>query len=351
MTEKNKLRAAYKAFGAESRRQLLQEYAGEAAAITPANAWQHVYRLLLWIDRTTGLAHCYESDKSQPGRPWYGRSLAFHDWVSRELGVKPVELAGAIDWLFIRGSERLAKLLVKQQADRARRAEQQRAPYAGRGFPEPGEDPEFEALVVKELGVWLTKEPPPDVMRALVQRLRTYLTQENKRKNLVGEGFEDVLAFLIGRLPVSKSLKIEVRQLLHSIPGFGRPARNEKPKKVDLSIIGSKKRRLLISAKWSVRADREEQFASDFDAYARLEKDGEDFEYVLVTNEFDPARLRAACEKRKQNASMFSAVVHVNALGVLAAYGAERRESAGIVAKHIKSGRLMSLEGWLQTLK
>lgn len=323
MTDANAAPAVEKAFGAESRRQMLQEYAGTVGAITHANAWEHVYRLLLWIDRTTGLAHCYESDKSQPGRPWYARSLAFHDWVSRELGVKPGELASAIDWLFIRGSEQLAKALVKQQVDRARRAEEQRAPYAGKGFPEPGEDPEFEALLVKELGAWLTQEPPPGVMRALVQRLRTYLTQENKRKNLVGEGFEDVLAFLIGRLPVAGKLKIGVRQLLHSIPGFGRQARNAKPKKVDLAIVGSRRRRLLISAKWSVRADREEQFASDFDAYARLEKDGEDFEYVLITNEFDPARLKAACEKRQQNANMFSAVVHVNPLGLLAAYGSD----------------------------
>ena len=65
-----------------------------------ANAWQHVYRLLLWIDRTTGLAHCYESDKAQPGRPWYARSLAFHDWVSTEFHVAPANLADDIDWLF-----------------------------------------------------------------------------------------------------------------------------------------------------------------------------------------------------------------------------------------------------------
>ncbi len=351
MTDENTAPVVDKAFGAESRRQMLQEYAAAGLEITPTNAWQHVYRLLLWIDRTTGLAHCYESDKSQPGRPWYARSLAFHDWVSQELGVKPGELAGTIDWLFIKGSEQLAKFLVGQQAERARRAEEQRAPYAGRGFPQPGEDAEFDALVKKELGTWFAKEPPPHVMRALVQRLRAYLTQENKRKNLVGEGFEDVLAFLIEHLPVAKKLTINVRPVLHAIPGFGRPARNEKLKKVDLAIIGSKRRRFLISAKWSVRADREEQFASDFDAYARLEKGGEDFEYVLITNEFDPARLKAACEKRKQNANMFSAVVHVNPQGLLAAYGSERRESAGAVAKHIQSGRLMSLESWLQKLK
>ena len=38
------------------------------ADMPPIPAWKHVYRLLLWIDSTTGLAHCYESDKSQPGQ-------------------------------------------------------------------------------------------------------------------------------------------------------------------------------------------------------------------------------------------------------------------------------------------
>lgn len=61
--------AVARAFGAENRARLLTRYFEGADAVTPANAWQHVYRLLLWIDRTTALAHCYESDKAQPGRP------------------------------------------------------------------------------------------------------------------------------------------------------------------------------------------------------------------------------------------------------------------------------------------
>ena len=51
---------------------------------------------------------------------------------------------------------------------------------------------------------------------------------------------------------------------------------------------------------------------SDFQTYERLEAAGEDFAYVLVTNEFDAARLRAACERRRQNAPLFTHVVHIN---------------------------------------
>ncbi len=350
MTQQAGSKAVERAFGAESRRQLLQEYFSGAGRISPANAWQHVYHLLLWIDKTTGLAHCYESDKSQPGRPWYARSLAFHDWISKSLGLSAADLAGSIDQLFIRSSERLASILVKQQEERGRIAGQQRAPYEGRGLPEPGRDPAIEGAVMQELQQWLASTPSPDAMRRLVQRLRALLGQENKRKNLVGEGFEDVLASLIQRVPQAAKLQVSVRPLLHSLPGFRPPPKNEKPRKVDLAIVGPGKRRVLVSAKWSVRADREEQFGVDFEAYARLEDAGRDFDYVLVTNEFDAARLSAGCERRRQNANLFTFVVHVNPQGPLSAYGSDLRRSAIKLERHIRSGRLMSLQAWIERL-
>jgi len=337
-----------RAFGEESRRQLLTEYFLPFETVAPEDAWKHAYRLLLWIDRTTGLAHCYESDKSQPGRPWYARSLAFHDWLSKELEADAGKLNEKLDWLFIRGFERLARTLVSQNARRAVIAEQQRAKYAG--FPRPGQDREFELLILEELKAWISKVPPPDVMLQLTQRARAYFSQENKRKNLLGEGFEDVLAFLLERLPGAAKLKIKARPLLHELPGFRSPPKREKPRTVDLAILGPGKRRTLLTVKWSIRADREEQFGVDFDAYARLDEAGEDFHYVLVTNEFDAARLAAACERRRQNAKLFTAVVHVNPQGPLAAYGTEGRGSALNLPKHVKSGRLMSLEAWLRTL-
>jgi hypothetical protein len=339
-----------RAFGAESRSQMLEEYFATAGAVTPANAWQHVYRLLLWIDRTTGLAHCYESDKAQPGRPWYARSLAFHDWAAAGLGVPPIELGREVDRFFRRGTERLAGLIARMQAERDALAAEQRQPYAGRGFPEPGEDPGIESLVHEELGAWFSESPPPEAMRRLARRLGAYLAQENKRKNLVGEGFEDVLAALVRRLPGATGLQVDARPLLHAIPGFRPPPGSEKPRRVDLAIVGPEPRRVLVSAKWSVRADREEQFGVDFEAYARLEDAGRDFDFVLVTNEFDAARLVAACERRRQNAALFSSIVHVEPRGVLAAYGPSPRLSAKRLAEHVESGRLVSLERWLESL-
>lgn len=89
-----------------------------------------MYRLLLWVDRTIGLAHCYESDKCQPGKPWYARALAFHDWLSDQLGVAPADVGVHIDWLFRTAADELARS--RWQA-RGPDVEAQRVPYAGRG--------------------------------------------------------------------------------------------------------------------------------------------------------------------------------------------------------------------------
>ncbi|PYJ61377.1 MAG: hypothetical protein DME24_06495 [Verrucomicrobia bacterium] len=335
-----------RAFGAENRARLLERYFEQAGPVTTENAWQHVYRLLLWIDRTTALAHCYESDKAQPGRPWYARSLAFHDWVSTELRVTPAALAEEIDWLFREAVKDLAARVV---VGRSAAYERQRAPYAGRTFPEPGEDPELAAIIREALGKWMPSAPPDDELRALTRRIHAYLTQENKRKNLVGEGFEDVITAVMRRLHFGNRIQIRTRVVLHDLPGFHPSPPTEKMKKVDLAVLAGSAR-TLVTAKWSIRADREEQFMSDFQTYERLESAGQDFGYVLITNEFDAARLRAACERRRQNAPLFTHIVHINPAAVNVVYRDGSAEGATVVRTHIASGRLMSLQAWLETV-
>src|SRR5256885_9960406 len=115
-------------FSHPSRVALVDQYFSDRR-IHPSEAWEHVYRLLLWIDRTTGLAHCYESDKAQPGRPWYARSLRFHGWVAEALGQDPSGLASEIDWLFRRGTEKLALSVTRIEKTRADAAQAQRAGF------------------------------------------------------------------------------------------------------------------------------------------------------------------------------------------------------------------------------
>ena len=89
---------------------------------------------------------------------------------------------------------------------------------------------------------------------------------------------------------------------------------------------------------------------SDFQMYERLEAAGEDFAYVLVTNEFDAARLRAACERRRQNAPLFTDIVHINPAAVDVVYRDSHSDSASAIRQHIQDGRLKSLEAWLAHL-
>lgn len=217
-------------------------------------------------------------------------------------------------------------------------------------FPVPGDDPELEAIILDELAPWLTGIPTREALAELTRVVRNYFTQENKRRNLVGEGFEDVLAAILERVPGGSDLSVTARPLLSAVPGFRSPPRGEKERRVDLAVIAKDARRTLLSVKWSVRADREEQFGIDWEAYARLEDEGQDFDFVLVTNEFDAARLLAACDRRRPGAYLFSSVVHVNTDAPLAAYGAERRGAAARLDKLVAAGRLVSLETWLHAL-
>ena len=336
------------AFGAENRARLIDLYFQDHPSLLAAQAWRHVYQLLLWIDGTTGLAHCYESDKSQPGKHWYPRALAFHEWVAKQLGAPPGGLADSLDWLFRRATLDLAKHLLERQAAILAKAQGQRGPYEGQGFPEPGEDPELVSIVQSVLGEYFSAQPPEEKWRELVQRVRQHVTLENKRKNLVGEGFEDVVASVLRRSSSASGLDVAVRRLLQTVPGFENERKGDKPNKVDVVVLDPNVgRRTLVTAKWSIRADREKQFQTEFSNYVAAKSDLKPFDYVLVTNEFDPARLVRACEQTAANNYMFTDVVHINTDAVRATYGPSPEDSMKKVIEYIGEGRLLGLGDWI----
>lgn len=344
-------KAVTTAFGQKNRLRLIDQYfsTSNVLSIDTASAWTHVYRMLLWADQTTGLAHCYESDKSQPGKPWYARSLAFHAWLSEALRTSPSQVAEQIDWMFQKAAAELAAEVLRRHGPLKLAAAKQMRPYAGQGFPGPGDDPELVSIVRQVLGEHLGSEPTVEEWRMLVQRIRQYLTLDNKRKNLLGEGFEDVLSAIIQRSCPAVAAGVFTRCVLHDLPGFNRVRRGEKTNKVDVAILRPSMR-TLVTAKWSVRADREKQFAADFGDYVNAESNGEPFEYVFVTNEFDPARLMRACEKLAVNAPMFTRVVHISTDALRATYGNGGEESMRKVIDYIDTGRLISLDRWLTML-
>jgi len=336
------------AFGAENRARLINQYFQNVDDVSAANAWKHVYKLLLWIDRTTGLAHCYESDKCQPGKHWYPRSLAFHAWVSNELGMTNVNLSESLDWLFNKATLDLSRYILHSQERVIKKAKQQMLPFADQSFPAPGEDPELIHIINDVLHPFFSASPPDDAWIQLVQRVRQHVTLENKRKNLVGEGFEDVLAITLGKVLSSSRWRISPRIALQEIPGFTNERKGEKVNKVDVvAISGDATRRILITVKWSVRADREKQFPAEFGSYVNAKSDMNPFDYVLVTNEFDPARLLRACQLTAANHFMFTDVVHICPEGLRAAYGKDCDNSMKAVVSLIDAGRLISLEKWI----
>lgn len=334
-------------FGAANRQRLIDQFlAGSAEP-----PWLRIYRLLLWTDKTTGLAHCYESDKCQPGKPWHPRSLRFHAWLSGTLGVEPRSVADGLDWLFRQTADDYARYMVHQYQTLLRRAAGQRAPYVGRGFPEPGEDPAIVQIVRDVLGGRLTEDPSQDEWRTMTRRIRELIAVENKRKNLVGEGFEDVLSAVVRKFDAASVLDVRPRCLLSSVAGFANTRVGDKPIKVDLAIVRATDRhRTIVTAKWSIRADRERQFAAEFADYVRAKSDIRPFDYVLLTNEFDPARLLRACEFSSGNAPMFSRVVHINPEALAAVYGDQPEPTMMRVVSFIESGRLVGVDAWLAGL-
>jgi len=185
-------------FSHPNRLALVDRYFG-GRSVDPAEAWKDIYRLLLWCDPTTGLAHCYESDKAQPGRPWYARTLAFHDWLGDQLGLANDELPDALDWMFRQVITQVAAEESARRAGQATKAEAQREPY-DLMMPEPGEDPELRSIIEPLLPRDPTERPDDDVIRDVLQKVRTHIGSENKRRNLLGRGFEDVLAGVLSRL-------------------------------------------------------------------------------------------------------------------------------------------------------
>jgi len=334
-------------FGAKNRQRLI----GEFLSGSEEAAWLRIYRLLLWTDKTTGLAHCYESDKCQPGKPWHPRSLRFHAWLSDALGVAPRAVADGIDWLFRHTAEDYTRFTVQAYQALLRRAERQRAPYVHRAFPEPGEDPAIVEIIREVLGQRLTGEPSADEWRVMTRRIRELIAVENKRKNLVGEGFEDVLAAVTRGFDAGSALVVRERGLLSEVPGFANVRLGDKPIKIDLSIVRRvDQHRTIVTAKWSIRADRERQFAAEYADYVRAKSDIRPFDYVLLTNEFDPARLLRACEFSSGNAPMFSRVVHIAPDALRAVYGEQAESTMQRVVEFIERGRLIGVDAWLGEL-
>ena len=258
---------------------VLEEYLAGAGAITPENAWQHVYRCLLWIDEAAHLAHIYDSNHMQRGGVFRARAVTFTNILCERLGVRRKELHGAIDYLF-RGC-----------------VEEWR-----RTRTEPEVDPETESELIGAMAELLRSESlsgeRADVLARRIEAVsRDFFTVGNKRKNALGEGFEDLLFLLLRRVPKVPASKIALRTPVTKLAGFRKTppprqgTRKDRQPAPDIAIHEGSVTHLITTAKWSMRQDRETQFQSEFSAFQRYKIQSTELTYALLTNEFDVARL------------------------------------------------------------
>ena len=335
--------AALKPFGQEIRNRILEQYFASAGEVTAANAWEHVYRLLLWKNEAAQLAHIYDSNHMQKGRMFHGRAVRFTDALCAKWGVSKNELWPQIDVLFRGCVDEL-----KRQAAAKRRTESNE----GEDVPDPSELHAELASILREGGL------PEAEANRLAARLegeaRYYFTISNKRKNALGEGFEDLLHYLLRRVSRVPEDVVKLRTPVSALPGFKQaPPKLPGQRRVreahpDVAFVVGDRTDTIVTAKWSMRQDRETQFAAEYAAYMSQKVQRSELTFALITNEFDPARLNNVAKAMERGAQgyTFHHIYHVNLDLLKAAYGPDMREVGG----HIQTGKLRSLSDFLSEM-
>jgi hypothetical protein len=325
-------------FGKDSRIHILKQHLAESEGVTAQDAWWFIYRELLWIDGSTGLAHLYESDKAQLGRPWYDRSVVFTNMLcDRFGGLSRDDLKLHIDRLF----RACLEILVQshgtegEDEDLAETLTSLRSVRSDSSGPksQTSTDVEEDVLnytpdvsLIMEFAALLqqrTKMPQLEaesLARELVARARLYFTVERKRQNVLGEGFEDLLQLLMTTISHVPAEYVRIRQRANHLPGFQNTKNTrERIEAPDLAIVRNERTELLASIKWSLRHDRQKQLSDELDCSVDLLSQQTFPRYVLITNEYDPGRLVNA-DGLNRRGQRVDCIYHVNLellLGVL----------------------------------
>ena len=219
---------------------VLEEYFTTAGEVTAENAWEHVYRCLLWMNLGAGLAHIYDSNHMQPGGGFHGRAQRFTELLCSQWGIERGELAGRLDVLF----KGCVAELNRQQVP-----------------PEDTIDQETESELISAVEAVLREEGIAEpralnVARKIEGLSRTFFTIGQKRKNALGEGFEDLLLILLQRVASIPLAKLKLRTPVSQMPGFRRAAPvqpGEKRKREphpDIAVVEDNITHVIATAKW-----------------------------------------------------------------------------------------------------
>lgn len=238
---------------------VLDEYFRQAGDVTVENAWEHVYRCLLWMDAgTPSLAHIYDSNHMARGGVFHGRAVKFTEILCEHLGVGRRELGAHLDFLF----KGCIAELKRQEAEAATTTS--------------ADDADESELSVELSSMFAAEGIAAERLPAIVQRVeaasRWYYTVGNKRKNALGEGFEDLLWILLRRVARVPEDRITLRRPVSELPGFRKSpiitkgARKQRQPHPDIALCQDGVTHVIGTAKWSMRQDRETQFAAEYSA-------------------------------------------------------------------------------------
>lgn len=330
-------------FGRATRMRILDKYFAAAGSVSSSNAWEHVYRCLLWMNEGAGLAHIYDSNHMQPGGGFHGRAVRFTEALCAHWNVDRTGLAQLIDKLF-RGC--VVELLRREAASASSISD--------------GVEAELESELIGEItrelvAAGVAKADAAPLARRIEVRARQFFTIGNKRKNALGEGFEDLLEILLRRAASIPEAQIKTRTPVSQMPGFRRapprrpgkkPQREPRP---DIAIIEDTITHVIATAKWSLRQDRETQLASEYQAFQMNKVQPTELRYALITNEFDLARLRNVLAAIPGGAGgyIFHNVYHV-CLPLLEQTHGDRFAD---LKPYVQTGKLGSLSDFLDDMK
>jgi hypothetical protein len=309
-------------FGEEVRKKALHAYFMKHSGVTAETAWEHVYHLLLSMDRRTRLAHVYDSNHMQPGGSFHSRAVRFTDLLCDAWKVPKPQLPKHLDVMFQACVEEYLGHRAKAVAKAAKKALHAAASDAD-DEEVTEEASEFLVDVTEILAsrLGLAKHPDlPAVVAEIEKKAEHYFTIEKKRQNVRGEGFEDALEWLLLNVAKLPRGEVRVRTAANQLPGFRKELQSagkakDKVPKPDIALTSpdGKLTLWIITAKWSLRQDRLDQFGQEAAYYKDNKMQGARTDFVLVTNEMDVARLRDVLSPPAGGGGFhFDRIYHVN---------------------------------------
>ena len=164
---------------------------------------------------------------------------------------------------------------------------------------------------------------PSAVRSRLDQLMRRREYARLQRQNPLGIAFLGLVWHAL-RTFGDEALTYETEQpAQRAFPGIGFPGRSTTPS-MDVLIRKHNRPRAIVSAKWSLRHDRINDLTNECPAYKQAASWGRHpFDFIVVTNEFDPARLGKLLDD-----TCIDAVVHVHKAVVMEVCGLNGRLNA-----------------------